>query len=184
MKKILVGRSGPLEGDVYELAGRVVIGRGGDCDIQIIDRGVSRRHASVLEQPDGRLLLRDLGSHNGTYVRGVRVTEALLVPGDDIVFGESRFAFELTEAQTQALGIDDLKLVSGPAQASTLSLELSQEQRDEITAALAERRALVVAHTIAPAAPDEPICCGSPLSRHAREQGWNFCPACGGALSH
>lgn len=182
---MLIGKAGPLAGDAYTVVGRVLIGRDSDCDIQIIDRGVSRKHASVLEQQDGTLVLRDLDSHNGTYVGGVRVTETLLVPGDEILVGESRFVFELTDAAAlESTGLSDLKLVSGPAAASTLSLELSQEQKDEIADVLAERRQLSAAHTIAPAAPPTALlCCGSPLAAHAHDQGWNFCPACGGALS-
>jgi pSer/pThr/pTyr-binding forkhead associated (FHA) protein len=41
----------------------------------LTDRAISRRHAEIRMTPDG-LLLRDLGSTNGTFINDVRVTEA------------------------------------------------------------------------------------------------------------
>ena len=56
----------------------VVLGRGTDADIQINDPGVSRRHAEIRLMPEGpggiRVVLVDLGSTNGTYLDGQRVT--------------------------------------------------------------------------------------------------------------
>ena len=50
-----------------------LIGRDPDCDIVIIDPRVSRRHA-VLRLEDGRWVLADNGSANGTFLNGQRVT--------------------------------------------------------------------------------------------------------------
>ncbi|MCS7281906.1 MAG: FHA domain-containing protein [Anaerolineae bacterium] len=66
----------------------VLIGRGADCDIVLPERQISRHHAQIERTPDGRYLLRDLGSKNGTFVNGeeVRETPRELRDGDEIQF--------------------------------------------------------------------------------------------------
>ena len=61
------------------------IGRGTDVDIRIDDAAVSRHHAEiVLSSP---IVLRDLGSTNGTWVHGERVTEVALNEDVDFALG-------------------------------------------------------------------------------------------------
>jgi pSer/pThr/pTyr-binding forkhead associated (FHA) protein len=67
----------------------VLIGRSSSCQIVLGDDTVSRRHAE-LRFEDGRWLLRDLGSSNGTYVNGRWVAEAEVRPGDVIHLGGCR----------------------------------------------------------------------------------------------
>jgi ABC-type multidrug transport system ATPase subunit/pSer/pThr/pTyr-binding forkhead associated (FHA) protein len=84
----------------------VVLGRGLDVDLHIADRRVGRRHAAFKRMEDGRYKLVDLGSYNGTYVGGERVTERILEPGDEIWIGGTdavRFTFQLdSEAEAEA----------------------------------------------------------------------------------
>jgi pSer/pThr/pTyr-binding forkhead associated (FHA) protein len=56
----------------------VVIGRGTDCDVVIQDLKASRRHCQLTRTGDG-FLLQDLGSRNGTYVNGERITGPVLL---------------------------------------------------------------------------------------------------------
>ena len=67
-------------------AGRLVLGRSSCCQLVFADDTVSRRHAE-LRFADGRWMLRDLGSVNGTWVNGRRVLEAEVVPGDEVQLG-------------------------------------------------------------------------------------------------
>jgi pSer/pThr/pTyr-binding forkhead associated (FHA) protein len=71
-----------------------VLGRSGDVDIPLDDAGVSRRHAEI-HVVDGRVRVVDLGSTNGTFVDGERVTTAELRDGSTITVGRSRLTFRL-----------------------------------------------------------------------------------------
>ena len=71
---------------------RTTIGRSPECGIFLDDVTVSRRHA-VLEQRDGRWLIEDGGSLNGTLVNRKRVESAELGNGDEIQIGKYRLTF-------------------------------------------------------------------------------------------
>jgi pSer/pThr/pTyr-binding forkhead associated (FHA) protein len=74
--------------------GPTVIGRALDNDIVVSDPSVSRHHASI-EFRDGSFVLRDLGSQNGTWLGGQRVTETSLGGGDALRLGDARFTFHV-----------------------------------------------------------------------------------------
>jgi len=60
------------------------VGRSQDADIRLDDATVSRSHA-ILSVLDDHLELKDLGSHNGTFLKGRRLTDpAAVKPGDQI----------------------------------------------------------------------------------------------------
>jgi hypothetical protein len=71
---------------------RTTIGRSPDCGIFLDDVTVSRRHA-VLVQQDGRWLVEDGGSLNGTFVNRRRVESAELEDGDELQIGKYRLTF-------------------------------------------------------------------------------------------
>jgi adenylate cyclase len=77
----------------FELAAFNSIGRHPDNTIQILDRIISKEHAQIQRTPEGRFMLRDLGSLNGTYIRGDRVHEYVLADGDEISLGSTRLLF-------------------------------------------------------------------------------------------
>jgi predicted component of type VI protein secretion system len=68
----------------------VIIGRKEDCDVRLDHKSVSKMHCVVVKT-DGLLLLRDLGSTNGTRVNGTRVRRAALLPNDQISIAHFRF---------------------------------------------------------------------------------------------
>jgi hypothetical protein len=70
--------------------GRLLLGRSSACQLIFADDTVSRRHAE-LRLHEGRWMLRDLGSSNGTWVNGRRVMEAEVAPGDEVSLGHCRF---------------------------------------------------------------------------------------------
>jgi pSer/pThr/pTyr-binding forkhead associated (FHA) protein len=65
---------------------RVVIGRKVNCDLRIPLTSVSREHCE-LTVDDGVVSIKDLGSSNGTFHNAVRVQEATLAAGDEVVVG-------------------------------------------------------------------------------------------------
>ena len=71
---------------------RVVLGRSRDCDIQLADANVSRRHAE-LRQEGASYWIVDLGSTNGMEVNGKRVKRAKLRDGDTITLGSTDVTF-------------------------------------------------------------------------------------------
>jgi adenylate cyclase len=87
----------------YELGPLNTIGRHPDNSIQILDRIVSKEHCQVLRTREGRFLLRDLGSLNGTYVSGQRVGEQVLLDGDEILLGSTRLTFAEAASEDEKL---------------------------------------------------------------------------------
>ena len=71
----------------------VLIGRAPECDVELADSTVSRRHAEVVRDGDA-WFVRDLGSSNGTKVNGSGVTDQMLRDGDEIRLGAVSFRFE------------------------------------------------------------------------------------------
>ncbi|HEY4016598.1 MAG TPA: adenylate/guanylate cyclase domain-containing protein [Polyangiaceae bacterium] len=77
-----------------ELRATNSLGRHPNNTIQLLDKIVSKDHC-IVEQRDGRFVLRDLGSLNGTYVNGERVRgETVLRHGDEIALGSTRARYD------------------------------------------------------------------------------------------
>ncbi|MBI4500707.1 MAG: FHA domain-containing protein [Gemmatimonadetes bacterium] len=69
---------------------RIVVGRAATSDVPIYDPTISRRHAEVA-LANGGVQVKDLGSSNGTFVNGARVTETVAGSGDVVTFGKVAF---------------------------------------------------------------------------------------------
>jgi len=97
--------SGPETGAVFELpAGDHVVGRAGDIGLH--DQALSRRHACITVKDDGSVSVRDLGSANGTFVEGVKLSEDV-VPvnlGTSVAFGET--VVEIRDVEMEAAAIE------------------------------------------------------------------------------
>jgi hypothetical protein len=77
----------------YELNAPVtMLGRGTDCDLRLVDPGVSRHHAE-LRVEDGEVVLVDLGSTNGTFVNGQPVRRVSLTDGTQVTLGRTTLVF-------------------------------------------------------------------------------------------
>jgi hypothetical protein len=69
-----------------------ILGRGTDCDLRLVDPGVSRHHAE-LRVEDGQVVLVDLGSTNGTFVNGQPVRRIVLTDGTRVTLGRTNLVF-------------------------------------------------------------------------------------------
>ncbi len=128
----LIVQQGPQRGQRFSVAkDSIIIGRVVGNDVVINEPGISRRHASITWE-GGQPVIRDLGSTNGTFVNGVRLTgPRALRDGDTIGLGKVQLGFECPASQeiTRTIGtypaainwVDRLKseLEKGPALAET-----------------------------------------------------------------
>ena len=82
--------SGKYQGGEFPLPedGEIVIGRSSELDMVLVEDMVSRRHAKIAVE-SGDIFLEDLGSTNGSFVNGEKVTRTKLAEGDRILIGTS-----------------------------------------------------------------------------------------------
>lgn len=75
-------------------SGVIMIGRGADCQLILDDDYVSTRHARVVGSPSG-IYVEDLGSTNGTYVNGQRITAPTTITlADTVRIGKTMLRLE------------------------------------------------------------------------------------------
>ncbi len=86
---------------------RAVVGTGEGCDLVLQDPTASRFHAEVAVG-EGRAVVRDLGSRNGTRVEGVRVEHAYLEPGARLTLGSTALRFDL--------GAEEIEVPTAPGE--------------------------------------------------------------------
>lgn len=125
------------------MTGNCSLGRAVGNDVVLVDDRVSRRHATIHSQGEGEFWLVDLGSRNGTYLNGRRVSQPTrLRDGDRVQIGPFALAFRLsTDAldrthgtwasdQTQAdmRTLDSWLLLCDIAGSSVLARERSPEE--------------------------------------------------------
>lgn len=89
-KFVLRGLSGDLFGRTFPLHASMGVGRADDAGLRIPLEGISRQHARLTPAGD-EVLVEDLGSANGTWLNGRRVTRAQAVHGDELRFDTQRF---------------------------------------------------------------------------------------------
>lgn len=92
----------------------IVVGRQEECDLRLDHKSVSKAHC-VLVKTDGLLVLRDLGSTNGTRVNGARVRRAALLPNDKVSFANCQFKVHVGPKEAPVPGADD-RTVGGEAE--------------------------------------------------------------------
>jgi hypothetical protein len=114
---VLVGQTGPLNGQRWMLRKNTTVGRDGTCEIMIPSRQVSRRHASFTPSPNG-VILEDLGSKNGTHLNGQVLEKSVILKDGDVV--QIAFAQQFTFLSSDAtlpldfpVEIEDLHETSG-----------------------------------------------------------------------
>jgi DNA-binding NtrC family response regulator len=80
---------GPDRGETITLEARPrTVGSGAGCDVHLSDPAISRRHLEIERGPEG-VVVRDLGSTNGSFVQGARFTELTLGFGTEVTIGKT-----------------------------------------------------------------------------------------------
>jgi len=126
-------QAGPKAGTQFRVSGdRAVIGRSPDVDISLPAKSLSRRH-SELEIGDEQVVIRDLGSQNGTFLDNERITEAVLRDGCTLKIG--RVAFTVHIQNAGAVAIADGGAVARPARPDTAEMEAAEAGADPAVAA-------------------------------------------------
>jgi pSer/pThr/pTyr-binding forkhead associated (FHA) protein len=82
----------PLDGGTpFEIVKDLtLVGRKEDCDVRLDHKSVSKHHC-IIARTDGLLVLRDLGSTNGTRVNNQRIRRAVLMPNDQLSIANYKF---------------------------------------------------------------------------------------------
>ncbi len=88
---------GPLKGASFEnWSGDLTIGRALDNHVVLLDDAVTSYHARIFEKPDG-YYMEDLGSHNGTFVQGAKITSDKLGASAKIRIGITTLQFKIVD---------------------------------------------------------------------------------------
>lgn len=97
---------GPNKGkSISALSGMIRVGSDESNDLVLTDNTVSRRHLEIERTPRG-LLLRDLGSRNGSFLGGRLTLQAFVEPGDKIDLGKTRLTIKQKNRETE-VELDD-----------------------------------------------------------------------------
>ena len=89
---ITQGNQAGLSADLS--GGVIMIGRSADCQLILEDDYVSTRHARVVSSPNG-IYIEDLGSTNGSYVNGQRITAPTTITlADSVRIGKTMMRLE------------------------------------------------------------------------------------------
>src|SRR5581483_3518364 len=90
---------GPSRGQQLAVGGRaIVVGADAEADLVLEDPKVSRKHLSLKVVPEG-IEVKDLGSTNGVFADGVKVTQAVVAPGASLKVGGSTLKLEAAGAR-------------------------------------------------------------------------------------
>jgi pSer/pThr/pTyr-binding forkhead associated (FHA) protein len=88
-----------------------LVGRGEECDVRLEHKSVSKIHC-VLVKTDGLMLVRDLGSTNGTRVNGTRVRRGMLLPNDKVSIANFHYRVLFGVALQQAAGYEKTQQIN------------------------------------------------------------------------
>jgi ABC-type multidrug transport system ATPase subunit len=114
---------------------RLRIGRTSDNDFVLSDLGISRHHAELRKTGTGQYEIADLGSHNGTFVNGQRITSATLTEHDIVGIGRATFRLAGDELR-EYIDTGDVSLV---AQELVVQVSGGKVLLDHVSFPIAER---------------------------------------------
>lgn len=102
---------------VYELGARTLVGRAPDCQVQLLSRAVSRRHAQFHVGPEG-VVVEDLGAPNGIKINGAKIgpkSSIALAEGTQLIVGDVPMVIHTASRAITAGQSLDLRAMDVPA---------------------------------------------------------------------
>lgn len=104
-----------------------MVGRRPDSTLRVASSDVSRQHCQLVVK-DGTVVVKDLGSSNGTFVNGQRVAEKQLAPGDRLTVGPVVFVVQIDGEPAEIKPSDAELEVSAAPSGPAFSLEEDEEE--------------------------------------------------------
>jgi two-component system, cell cycle response regulator len=142
--------SGPVLGKEIPLISRqMILGRGVECDIMVPDPSVSRKHFQIScrrmvkngEKPTLKVVVRDLGSRNGTLINYTPIRSAVLKPGDKIIAGRVILKFDQRDVAEQNFYDEIYRMATTDSLTSLLNkATIARTLAEEIASSLRYRR--------------------------------------------
>ncbi|MCK4645619.1 MAG: GAF domain-containing protein, partial [Candidatus Aminicenantes bacterium] len=124
MKLICI--EGKEKDSIWELIHpRTVIGRDSVCDIVVNDMKLSRIHSEIVHE-DNAYIYHDKESRNGSYINNNRATRQILIPGDQIRIGDTKFKVLQDDLTTSIKWQEDNPLVTSKVPLNMLSDQLEE----------------------------------------------------------
>ncbi len=122
------------QGTKFEIkSDHLEVGREAGNEIQFHDSEVSRSHAELIREGQ-RYFLRDLGSSNGTFVNGTRITRHELSSGDQVQMGKTLVLFTAASDHSSTRMLDSIDIVSRdqPGENSRILRSMSQAEGSQL----------------------------------------------------
>src|SRR5438105_3528993 len=161
MPRLVINPGTPSAWEVQLRPGTNLLGRGFANDFKIDHPSVSGSHAQIIVE-NGTVIIKDLGSTNGSYVNRAPVTETKLVPGQVVHLGGVEIMFQGDGDATFASTVTDTELLTPPPLPPPISAATT-----------------VTAHApVIPAAPVGAIGASGPCKFHPRTAGRYLCSKC------
>jgi pSer/pThr/pTyr-binding forkhead associated (FHA) protein len=105
------------------------VGRKEDCDLNLDHKSVSKLHC-VIVKTDGLLLVRDLGSTNGTRVNNQRIRRAALLPNDQLHIASVKFKVSLGPGEPPVDGSEHTQRIDADELAKLMNKSKTEEDSD------------------------------------------------------
>ncbi|HEY3323921.1 MAG TPA: FHA domain-containing protein [Planctomycetota bacterium] len=106
---------------------KMVVGREPSCEIHIDNLGVSRNHCAFINR-ENTFVIQDLGSSNGTYVNGRKITEYYLNDADEIIIGKYTLRFKNAQQAATAAPVPSAAAVPDTMNTYVMDGNKIQEQ--------------------------------------------------------
>jgi pSer/pThr/pTyr-binding forkhead associated (FHA) protein len=118
-----------------------LVGRKEDCDLRLDHKSVSKLHC-VIVKTDGLLLVRDLGSTNGTRVNGQRIRRAALLPNDQLHIASVKFRVYLGPGEPPVSGNEHTQRIDADELARLMNKAADDDSDSDLPAQAVIQNAL------------------------------------------